>query len=204
MNTLETKLYTLIKSRIGADVLIFADQNAPRPALPYWTMRLQSVRKLGMDYHSQGVTVGGDETVSGTREGTVAMQYHGSGAVLKCMTLRDDLARTTAQDQWRLNDIACFNAGEVQNVPFLLDNEQLEPRSAIDLFIRFGSTLTDNVGVIETVIADGEYATSGSIPNPDLDQIISIMLGISGELFVNNMMDYLTANGSDIQLSSIN
>jgi len=176
VNTLQTKLYTLIKNRLGTDVLIFADQNAPRPVLPYWTMRLQSVRKLGLDHHSQGVTAGGDETVYGVREATVNVQYIGTGAVLKCMTLRDDLARTTAQDQWLANDISCFNTGEVQNIPELLDSSQLESRASLDLFIRFGATLTDNVGAIETVTANGEYVTSGTISNPDLDQVITITL----------------------------
>ena len=33
--TVKATLYTLVKALIGAETLVFADQNAPRPPLPY-------------------------------------------------------------------------------------------------------------------------------------------------------------------------
>ena len=151
MNTLKTKLYNLIKAQLGAEVLIFSDQNSPRPPLPYWTMRVQSIRKLGHEYLSQGVTDLGDQTIFGVREATVAVQRYGNDSDLKCQGLVDNLQKTSVREAWQVQKIICYETGDVLNISTKLDNSVIEPRAAVDLFIRFGSSLVDNVGIIDTV-----------------------------------------------------
>lgn len=167
MITLKSKLYTLIKARIGAEVLIFSDANAPRPPSPYWTMRVQSQRRLGKEYYSQGVTALGDQTILGTREATVAIQRFGPDSDIKCQTLVDELAKTTVIETWQAQKICVYETGDVLNISTTLDNSQIEPRAAVDLFIRFGASMTDRVGIIETVNNTG--STDQLIDTDEID-----------------------------------
>lgn len=156
MITIKSKLYTLIKAQIGNEVLIFADQNSPRPALPYWTMRLQSIRRLGSEYFSQGVDNAGNQDIFGTREATLAIQRYGSDSDTKCQELVDNLSKTTSREAWGSQKINCYETGDVTNISQLLDKSIIEPRAAVDLFIRFGGEIVDNVGMIETVTSSGD------------------------------------------------
>lgn len=180
MDNLKPDLYTLVKALVGAETLVFADQNAPRPALPYWTIRVQVQRAVGGDYYSQGVTNDGDQQVDGVREATIQVQRIGADSDLKVAELRDNLSKTTALEQWQLKDLALYDTGDVQNVPFPLDKSQLEPRASVDLFVRFGSKILDRVGAIEVVSVAAGYETVSLTPefdaNPDLAQDITVVL----------------------------
>lgn len=157
MSALEDKLYTLLTPLLNGEVLIFADQNAPRPALPYWTLNVSPRKHLGRDGYSQGVTDDGDQEVYGVRESTAQVQRIGKDSDELVEGLRDDLSRVTVQEQWQLEGISCFNTGDVQDVPFPMDNNHLEPRAVLDLFVRYGTKLIDRVGVIEVVDVDATY-----------------------------------------------
>ena len=180
MNTIRGKLYPLIKAQIGSETLIFADQNAPRPPLPYWTLRLAAQRAVGEDAYSQGVDANGDQLVSGVREITVQVQRFGPDSDVACSDLRDNLSRTTVSEAWQIEKIALYDVGDVLNVPYKLDNSQLEPRASVDLFVRFGTELLDRVGVIETVETSAGYVTNQTLGfdevNPDLAEVITAVV----------------------------
>ena len=173
-------LYTLLKASVGSETLVFADQNAPRPPLPYWTLRLSAQRKVGDDAYSQGVDNNGDQLVSGVREITVQVQRFGPDSDVKCADLRDNLSRTTILEEWQRQKIALYNSSDVLNVPYKLDNSQLEPRASVDLFVRFGTELLDRVGVIETVETSAGYVTNQTPgfdePNPEQAEVITVVL----------------------------
>lgn len=173
-------LYTLVKALVGAETLIFADQNAPRPPLPYWTLRLSAQRKIGEDAYGQGVDVNGDQLVSGVREITVQVQRVGENSDALCADLRDNLSRTTVLEEWQRQKIALYDLGDVLNVPYKLDNSQLEPRASVDLFVRFGTELLDRVGVIETVNVSAGVVTNQTLvfdeANPDLAETVTVVL----------------------------
>lgn len=171
MNTLRPALRTLIKTLVGAEELIFADQNSPRPPVPYWTMRLSVQRKLGTDERSSGVTSLGIQTVKGVREGTLQLQRYGADSDLKCADVRDSLSKQTVRDAWKVAKISAYDVGDVLNVPYKLDNSQLEPRSSVDIFIRFGTSLTDDVGVIGTVQTEVKFDSK-----PDLTEVVTVVL----------------------------
>lgn len=156
MNTLKGKLYALIKASIGSETLVFSDQNAPRPSLPYWTMRIQSIRRLGSEDYSQGVTNEGVQTIKGAREATIAVQRYGTDSDISCQTLVDTLQKTTVKESWQSQDIACYETGDVLNISTTLDKSVIEPRAAVDLFIRFGARFVDTVGAIESVTNTGQ------------------------------------------------
>lgn len=171
MSALKSTLYTLLKASIGAETVIFADQNSPRPALPYWTMKVQLRRKIGHDAYSQGVTNAGEQTVFGVREGTVQIQRIGTDSGVKMSDLRDILAKTSVMEQWRVSKISLYDMGDVQNVPYPLDDTQLEPRASMDIFVRFGTSLLDTVGAIETL-----DITAGFDSKPNLTETFSVVL----------------------------
>ena len=178
--TVKATLYTLVKALIGAETLVFADQNAPRPPLPYWTIRLAAQRAVGEDAYSQGVDANGDQLISGVREVTVQVQRFGPDSDVACADLRDNLSRTTVSETWQVQKIALYDVGDVLNVPYKLDNSQLEPRASVDLFVRFGTELLDRVGWIDTVEMDAGYVTNQTQgfddPNPDLAEVITVVL----------------------------
>ena len=173
MITLKPKLYTLIKARVGSEVLVFSDQNSPRPPAPYWTMRVQSQRRLGKEYYSQGVTDLGDQTILGTREATVAIQRIGPDSDIKCQTLVDELAKTTVIETWQAQKICVYETGDVLNISTTLDNSTIEPRAAVDLFIRFGASLNDTVGIIDTVNSTGSTDQLIDTDNIDIVAVAS-------------------------------
>lgn len=168
---LDTVVYNLIKAMIGAETLIFADQNAPRPPLPYWTVLTQTNKQLGSATYSQGVTLAGDQEVRGVREATVRLQRMGEGSFTAVSDVRDDVSRLTVLENWQRQKISLYNVGDVQNVPFLMDKASLEPRATLDLFIRHGTSLLDRVSAIETVEASASY-----VGKPDLNETITIVL----------------------------
>jgi hypothetical protein len=157
MSAIEDKLYALLTPMLAGELLVFADQNAPRPALPYWTLNVSPRRHLGRDGYSQGVDDDGDQDVFGAREATAQVQRIGNDSDTYVQDLRDNLSKISVQEQWQVSGVSLFNTGDVLDVPFPMDNNHLEPRAVMDLFVRFGTKVIDRVGIIETVVADATY-----------------------------------------------
>lgn len=178
--SIQSDLYELIKSAIGVDELVFADQNAPRPPLPYWTMSITPRRTIGGASYSQGVDINGDQSVRGVVEATVQLQRFGDNSASYCADLSDSLSRTTISEDWQLKKIALYDVGPVLSVPYRMDGSSLEPRAIVDLFVRFGTELLDRVGIIDTVIANSEYVTSQATDisdvNADIGMVITVQL----------------------------
>ena len=169
--TVREAVFGLIKALAGSEVVVWADQNAPRPVLPYWTIRFALNRKLGRDAYTQGVTADGDIGVRAVREATVQVQRYGPGSVDRVAQLKDDLSRITVIEVWSAAKIALSDVGEVKDVPFKLDTNQLEPRAALDLFVRFSTELLDRVGIIEKVHVTAEYEESDEIDEFDANPV---------------------------------
>jgi hypothetical protein len=157
MQTLKGTIQTLLAARTGGEALIEADQNAPRPPLPYWTWKITSMPALGRDSLGQGVSDDGNQTVQGVREATISLQRYGADSEVPVATVRDDMARTTVIEAWGLADLAIIRCGPVTNTSITRDNASIEARCMLELFIRFGTRLLDRVGIIETIEADGTY-----------------------------------------------
>lgn len=178
--TVASSLYTLVKSQIGAETLIFADQNAPRPTIPYWTMRLASQRLIGRDSYSNEIDNSGNQKVRGVREITVNVQRIGEDSSSFVGDLRDNLSKTTVLEAFQIEKLALYDTTDVLNVPFKMDESSLEPRASMDLLVRFGSELLDNVGIIDTVDIAAQYVTNQTLGftslNVDLAETITVIL----------------------------
>lgn len=160
MNTLKPKLYTLVKAGIGDETLIYSDQNASRPPIPYWTMRVQSIATIGNYEVIQNKTNIDAQNIVGIRQATVQIQRIGEDSEISCLSFRALLNTTAIQDLWSTNKISCFDVSQVTNLATKLDNSVIEERAGMDLFVRFASDLLDeSSGMFNTVSTNGEYET---------------------------------------------
>jgi len=148
--TLKTDLFALYDPLI-TETLIFSDSNAPRPALPYVAMKVMGIRRINGDWKSESVGSNGLQTVKGDREFTLNIQRFGTDSVEALSTLADKLRLTTNIEKFNTAKLPIIDAEDVVDVAALLDKSQIEPRASLDVFMRMKSSLTDNVGYIDTV-----------------------------------------------------
>lgn len=160
--SLETDLMALLQPLIGGTV-IFMDQSAPRPALPYTAIKIMSVRYVNQDHYSNA-DANGIQTVKGDREFTLNVQryqkFDTDNVSIELQTLVDKLRLTTTIDKFMAKKIVAFNTAQVTDISALLDKSQTEKRASLDIFGRYKSTLTDNVGYIDTVVTDASDDSS--------------------------------------------
>ena len=153
--SLETDIYALMQPIIGGTV-IWADQNSPRPPLPYSVMKINSIRFVNQDHYSNP-DVNGIQTVKGDREFTLNVQRFGQSDVTSFLnSVVDKLRITTNIDKFMAKKLTAFNTEAVSDISALLDKTAIEKRATVDIFMRYKSSLTDNVGLIETASIEGD------------------------------------------------
>lgn len=170
MNGIKADIYALVAALAGGERVIWADQNSPRPAMPYWTIKLNNLPMVGSAEYGQGVTNTGRQTIWRTNQATLEVQRFGADSEVACHSMRSDMDRMTVREAWGLKSIACYDSGPVNNLAIRLDNSAIEPRAGFDMFLRFGSAVMDRVGIIETVVTTGGYKDTES---EDLAQVIT-------------------------------
>jgi hypothetical protein len=161
--TLKSRLWTMLQPIMGGTV-IWADQNGPRPALPYATLRLSVIPRIGTPHYSNPDN-NGLQTVLAVRESIVQVQRFGTDSVAAVETFADKLALTTNLDKFSLQKIALFDVSSVTDVAQLLNGLATEPRASVDFSIRWVSDQTDNVGLIETVNSNGTIGPENTAKN---------------------------------------
>lgn len=158
--TIASDIYTLLQPIIGGSV-IFADQNAPRPALPYTTLKLSGFRRVNKDHYGDPNN-SGIQTVKGDREFTVNIQHYGTQDAESLLNdVAGKLQLTTNIDKFMAKKISCFNTGVVNDLSTVINNTMIESRASLDIFCRVKSNMTDNVGIIDTVNIE---ASDNSLP----------------------------------------
>ena len=150
------KIYPLLIKLVEPEELIYFDENAPRPALPYWCMRVQSTVGIGRDEHDDKVDVNGTMSTFGNRECTLSIERIGRGSDSKLLDLMNSLKSINTIDSWHAYNIEIYDMSGIMRVPYEMDNDHLEHRATIDVFLRFGSELCENVGIIETIESTGD------------------------------------------------
>lgn len=154
MPTFKENLYAAMKP-LFPETLIWADMSSPTPARPYSVMRVQSVKTLNMDHHSD-VNSNGLISVTGDREFTLNIQrfqdYKAPEDVTSHLQAVVDKLRLRSHiDRLLSKGLAAYHSHAVQNISGLLDNTQIENRAMVDILVRYRSTQLDDVGLIETV-----------------------------------------------------
>jgi hypothetical protein len=159
--SMETDLMELIQPLVGG-MVIWMEQNSPRPPLPFCAMKIKSVRSVNRDHYS-APDANGSQTVSGDREFTLSIQryqaYGAESVMTPLQTLSDKLKLASVQDKFAAKNLAAYDAQSVTDISALLDKTQIEKRANLDIMCRYKSRMTDNVGVIST-------ASIESVPTP--------------------------------------
>lgn len=146
----ESLLTTLIDIPI-----IRANQNGPRPNLPYATYQVTSRIALGSDDYG-AVDGSGLMPIKGTREGTIMVNFFADGAREYADNLVNTIKKTTSRYAMRRLHMVISDTGNVTDLTALRDSANYEPMANIDLFFRYTTNYTDDVGLIETVDATGQ------------------------------------------------
>jgi len=163
VSTLKTRLWALVQPIIGG-VVIWADQNAPRPPLPYSTMRLSTVPSVGTPHYSDP-DANGIQTVLAIREGVLQVQRFGPDSVDALATFSDKILTQTNLNKFSAQKIAVFSLSTVTDVALLLNDLATEPRASVELSLRWVSDLTDDVGLIEAVDVNGSIGPENTANN---------------------------------------
>lgn len=173
-------VYALLSALIHPEVLIFANQNSPKPAYPFWTVSISPYRKLGTEDLGQEVDDKGNLQVVLLSEATVTVQRVGLDSDTVLQTFCNELILPSVRAAWWAAKIAMFRINEIKFVPYMVDSNNNEPRAVVELFIRFQTTLMDNVGIIDTLSVHAVYGRhsfpGGFEPDPDLTETFTIVL----------------------------
>lgn len=159
--TLQTDIMEVMQPIIGG-VVIWLDQNKPRPALPYSGIKIISRKRIMRDHYSNPDD-NGIQTVQGDREFTLSVQTYGYDAPTDPLeNAANKLQLETVRDKFQAKGLVAFDIGAIQDISALLDKTQIEKRANLDIFFRTKINQTDNVGLIETVNVEGRDNGVGS------------------------------------------
>lgn len=176
--SLETDVYGLIQPLAGGTV-IWMDQNAPRPALPYCAMKINSVRYVNRDWTGDP-DAGGNQPVTGDREFTLNIQrfqkYGPESVTGVLQNIADKLRLGTVIDKFQAKKLVAFDAGAVTDISALLDKTIIEKRAALDIFMRYKSRQIDAVQIIETVSVAATDNSSAPPYNPLVEVIDGVVI----------------------------
>lgn len=154
--TLKTDLYGLIQPLVN-ETTIWLDQSTPRPALPYVGIRMNSRVRVNGDHYSDSNN-SGVITIAGDREFTLNVQRYGPDSVNVLDALGDKLRKVTVIDDFMGKKIAIVDTdGPAVDISFSQDGVKFEPRASIDFRFRVKSSVTDDVGYIDTVVNTGQF-----------------------------------------------
>lgn len=168
MTTNEKKfIHDLIAELLGLSKskVVWAYPNAPQPARPFATLQLFAQQAEAQEdvipTAEKGIY---DIAVPETQ--TLSVQLYdvkGADVCNKLALLPRYLEKPTVVDKCFAAGVAFYDAESVIDLTDAVDDANAMPRANIDLFLRTNSVISDDLSVIETVIADGEYTYGESV-----------------------------------------
>jgi len=131
---------------------IFANPNAPRPVAPYVLIHMLQNAPIGT--REARVTLKADESTdvdySNVELLTVSINVYYSNAYKLATKLKDSLGRVTVTDQLFAAGLGYSRAGDVQDIPEII-NKQWEERGQFDCFFFTRSSDEENIETIQNV-----------------------------------------------------
>ncbi|EOH0525710.1 hypothetical protein ACLMVZ_000296 [Klebsiella aerogenes] len=140
--------------------VIRANQNGPRPKLPYATYQISARTTIGGDDYGL-VDGSGLMPVKGTREGAILVNFYGGEARENADNLVNTIRKTTSRYLMHRLHLVINTSGSVTDLTALRDDANFEPMANLDLTFRYTTNYTDDVGLIETVDVTGEVGGEG-------------------------------------------
>lgn len=156
MKELRRLLRSLMIDLLGIDAqsVYWANQSAPKGALPVATLRLYSIAQEAMT-EDRGVDEADRLDLQLPQAAVLEVQIFdesGGDPVGRLETLLLKLETPTVSDRCHAAGVAVFAAEPVLDITGLLaDGKTYEPRAAVDLRIRFNGHVKDSPGIIERV-----------------------------------------------------
>lgn len=150
---LETVAQSLL-SQLTDLTVIRANQDGPRPKLPYITYQINSRTIIGSDDYGL-VDGGGLMPIKGTREGTILVNFFGENAREYADNLVNNIRKITSHYLMRRLNLIIFNNTAVRDMTSLRDSASFEGMANVDLSFRYTANYSDDVGMIEKVSVNG-------------------------------------------------
>lgn len=156
MKELRRFLRSLMIDLLGIDAqsVYWANQSAPKGALPVATLRLYSIAQEAMT-EDRGVDAADRLDLQLPQAAVLEVQIFdesGGDPVGRLEALFLKLETPTVADRCHAAGVAFFAAEPVLDITGLLaDGKTYEPRAAVDLHIRFNGRIKDSPGIIEKV-----------------------------------------------------
>ncbi len=148
---IEDDIWALL-SKATAKPIVFANQNGPRPPLPYIALRLD--RAPASNLTAWTVREDGTQDHSAHRDGIVELQCFGAGSFDTLDDMAQRLRGPAMVAEAAAANLAIYTLDSVMNIPVLRDGTTYEPRAVLEIGIRYTRTHTEDVGAIDTVHGD--------------------------------------------------
>lgn len=157
----DTQIKTIVQTwaqDFSADgvTVVFANQNAPRPAYPYITVHKTATAE---SEHStiEGPDADGFADIVDDQTISISLQAFGDGAHDILSTLRNSLKKVTTLDYFRAQEMPFIRILSGINDLTTVVGSRQEERAGMDLEFRAANVVTDEVGLIESVSGSGEF-----------------------------------------------
>ncbi|QKJ86682.1 hypothetical protein PMPD1_1732 [Paramixta manurensis] len=163
---IESVTETLFSNIINIPV-VRANQNGPRPKLPYASYQITACKTVGSDEYGE-IDDDGVIQIKGVREGTIMVNFFGADAKEIAGDLVNCIKKISSRELMRKLKLVISNTGNVSDITALRDDMHFETMANVELTFRYTCLYTDHVGIIETVDA---ASTVGKEP---IHQVITI------------------------------
>lgn len=148
--TPEAALQALLAPIVAPVPLIFANQNAPRPAKPYATLDVQDTRPAAWLVEGEP-DADGNATFREHALVNVEVQFFGTGAVERARDLGRRLRLPRHANRATALGLGIARVIAARDVPFLLNETQYEARGVLEFTAYHLAELTDDLGRVERV-----------------------------------------------------
>lgn len=156
LTTLRVSIYDIFTPLLGT--LIWANPDDDRPALPYWDVMINPITKVGgNDYQGTPDDITELATFTGTREFTLQFRSFGNTGIQKLTDLYDAVEKPSVLASIAAEGLVFVQfMGGVSDITQIV-NSTFEERGVLDMQMRTASQYTDDVGVIDEVVATMSY-----------------------------------------------
>ena len=165
--SIRSAIYTWIKDElidtaIGAEKIIWVDQDAPRPSRPYAAMEIiAGPVQVGHDELREG-SQDGSYNVTGNRRLTVTVTLFGNESMALISRLHSSLEKPRVRDGLRSRGgLALIQQEDVQKISLKLET-RIESRHQFDVIFSCVSAVEDNIGFIKDVLVTNEVSDPDS------------------------------------------
>lgn len=133
-------------------IAIWDNENAPRPNIPYISLRILSISKIGQSYYDSP-DHNGDRIIKYDEDFTLSIRSYGQGTDDNLQLLKDSLQKESVIQYLQRNGLSIRNENNITDISILID-ETREERFLYEVFFGIAHCIEENIGVIE----DFEYS----------------------------------------------